>query len=90
MAIAVVFNPPAITAAQYDEAVQRLNAVGAGTPAGRVYHVCFGPSDKLRVFDLWESQESFDAFGQTLIPILVEIGLDVGEPEVLDVHNIMR
>ena len=90
MAIAVVFNPPAMTAAQYDEAVQRLNAAGAGSPGGRVYHVCFGPSDKLKVFDLWESQAAFDAFGETLLPILEEVGLDAGQPEVFDVHNIMR
>ena len=90
MAIAVLFTPPAMSAEQYDEAVRRLDAAGAGTPAGRVYHVCFGPADKLRIFDLWDSQENFDAFSRTLLPILEEIGLNSAEPDVFEVHNIMR
>ena len=90
MAIAVLFHPSAMSAEQYDEATRRLDAAGAGDPAGRVYHVCFGPSDKLRVFDLWDSEENFDAFSRTLLPILEELGLNSAEPEVCDVHNIMR
>ncbi len=89
MAVAVLFNPPAMSAEQYDEVTTRLEAAGAGTPAGRVDHVCFGPSDKLRVFDLWDSEDNFDAFIRTLLPILEELGLNSGEPEVFDVHNIM-
>ena len=60
------------------------------TSAGRVYHVCFGPRDKLRVFDLWDSQDNFYAFSRTLLPILEEIGLNPSEPDVFDIHNIMR
>ena len=90
MAIAVLFTPPAMSAEQYDEAVRRLDAAGAGTPAGRVYHVCFGPADKMQIFDLWDSQENFDAFSRTLLPILEEIGLNSAEPDVFEVHNIMR
>ena len=90
MAIAVLFTPPAMSAEQYDEAVRHLDAAGAGTPAGRVYHVCFGPADKMQIFDLWDSQENFDAFSRTLLPILEEIGLNSAEPDVFEVHNIMR
>ena len=90
MAVVVLFSPPAMSAEQYDEATKRLEDADAGTPAGRVYHVCFGPCDKLRVFDLWDSEENFDAFSRTLLPILEELGINSGEPDVLDVHNIMR
>ncbi len=90
MAVAVLFNPPAMSAEQYDEVTKRLEAADAGAPAGRVYHVCFGPSDKLRVFDLWDSEDNFDAFSRTLQPILDELGINSAEPEVFDVHNIMR
>ena len=79
-----------MSAEQYDEATKRLEAADAGTPAGRVYHVCFGPRDKLRVFDLWDSEENVDAFSLTLLPILEELGINSGEPDVCDVHNIMR
>ena len=29
---------------------------------------------KIAVFDVWDSQEAFDAFGATLMPILTELG----------------
>jgi hypothetical protein len=35
-------------------------------------------------------QEEPDAFGERLMPILAEIGLDPGEPEVLEVHSIVK
>jgi hypothetical protein len=31
-----------------------------------------------------------DTFGERLMPVLADIGIDPGEPEVLDVHNIVR
>jgi hypothetical protein len=31
-----------------------------------------------------------DAFGARLMPILAELGIDPGEPEVVEVHNIIR
>jgi hypothetical protein len=39
--------------------------------------------------DVWDLQESFDAFGQTLMPILAEIGIDPGQPQVSEIHNIV-
>ncbi|HYU24010.1 MAG TPA: hypothetical protein VEO74_02320 [Thermoanaerobaculia bacterium] len=79
-----------MTAEQYDECMKRLNAAGAGAPAGRLYHACYGSGDRLRVFDVWESKESFDNFGPTLMPILQEIGIDAGVPEIVEVRNIVR
>ena len=66
MAISVYINPVSATAAQYDEIIRRLDAAGAGKPAGRLYHACFGSGDKLQVFDIWESQQAFDKFGETM------------------------
>jgi hypothetical protein len=42
------------------------------------------------VFDVWDSQESFEAFGATLLPIMAELGADPGEPQVSPVHNIIE
>jgi len=89
MAYAIQFTPK-MTAEQYDECMKRLNAAGAGAPAGRLYHACYGSGDRLRVFDVWESKESFDNFGPTLMPILQEIGIDAGVPEIVEVRNIVR
>jgi hypothetical protein len=42
-----------------------------------------------QVFDVWESQEAFEAFGTTLLPIMAELGADPGQPMVARVHNVI-
>jgi hypothetical protein len=42
------------------------------------------------VYDVWDSQENFDAFGQTLMPILAEVGIDPGQPDIIPVHNMIQ
>jgi hypothetical protein len=90
MAVGYYFAPPAMSTAQYDEIIQQLEAAGAGAPTGRSYHVCFKVDGNLRVFDVWDSQELFDKFGQTLFPILQRVGVDPGTPTICEVHNIIK
>jgi hypothetical protein len=75
---------------QYDECIKRLEDAGQGAPAGRLYHAAFVSGDGLHVFDVWESQEAFEAFGKTLVPIMAELGTDAGTPEVAEVHNAIK
>lgn len=89
MAIGIYFNPPSMTAAQYDEIIRRLDEAGLGSPAGRMYHVCFGSGDKLQVFDVWQSQQDFDKFGEALMPIAQEVGADPGQAVIESVHNVI-
>ena len=89
MAIGIYFAPAAMTADKYNECVKLLRKAGAGHPAGRSYHACFGPSDKLAVFDVWTSQAAFDRFGKTLMPIMQQIGVDPGQPNVMPLHNVI-
>jgi hypothetical protein len=42
---------------------------------------------EIPVFDIWESQEAFEAFGATLLPILTAAGIELNEPMVARVHN---
>lgn len=90
MAVVLRAVTPGFTAAKYDELVQKLEAAGAGAPAGRLYHVCFGDTENLRVSDIWESREAFDKFGETLIPIMQEMNLAPPEIEFFEVHNIIE
>jgi hypothetical protein len=90
MSLLIRFAPPSLTAAQYDAAVRRLNEEGVFPAAGLDYEICFGSGDKLRVSQVWDSQEQLDAFGARLMPILAELGIDPGEPEVVEVHNIIK
>jgi hypothetical protein len=89
MAIGVYFHPKSLSAAQYDEAINELDAAGAGSPAGRSHHSCIGPDGDLMVYEVWESQQAFEDFGKVLIPILQKIGIDPGTPDVMPVHNMI-
>ena len=89
MTIGIYFRPASMSADQYDDIIGRLETAGAGTPAGRLYHVCFGPPNSLQVFDVWESQQAFDDFGATLMPILQEVGVDPGQPMIEPVHSVI-
>jgi hypothetical protein len=89
MALGFYFAPKSFTVEQYEETIRRLDAAGAGSPPGRSYHCAFSGGGGLHVFDVWDSQESFDKFGETLVPIMTELGADPGEPQVVEVHNII-
>ncbi len=89
MAIGVYFSPAAMSAAKYDECIAALRQKGAGHPTGRSYHACFGSGDKLSVFDVWASQASFDKFGKTLMPILTQLGIDIGAPQIVPIHKVV-
>ena len=89
MSLGFYFAPAAMSADTYDECIKRLAKAGAAHPKGRLYHASFGPPDKLMVFDVWDSQASFDQFGQTLIPILSDLGVDPGQPSVMPIHSVI-
>jgi hypothetical protein len=89
MAIGIYFHPESMSSDQYDDIIRRLEEAGAQNPPGRQYHACFGPPNQMMVFDVWDSPESFEKFGQTLMPILGEMGVNPGEPAIMPVHNII-
>jgi hypothetical protein len=90
MALGLYFTPKGFTQDKYDEALKQLEAAGAGAPEGRSYHVALETNGQIHVFDIWESQATFDAFGATLIPIMTGLGVDPGEPMVAQVHNVIE
>jgi hypothetical protein len=92
MSIVVRFNPASLTAEKYDESVRMLEEAGVDfPPEGLEYHVCFGSEGNLRVSEIWDSREQFEAFGERLMPVLTEAGIEFsGEPEVFEVHNIEK
>jgi hypothetical protein len=92
MSIVVRFNPTNLTAELYDATTSKLEAAGiAFPPEGMDYHVCFGSADSLRVSEIWDSREQFEAFGERLMPALADAGIEFsGEPEILEVHAIEK
>jgi hypothetical protein len=88
MPIVVKFKVSGMPAAKYDEVHSRLDAAGHGAPPGRLYHVSYGSHDNLQVVDVWDSPQSFEAFGRHLVPILQDMGIQA-EPEIHDTHRII-
>jgi hypothetical protein len=78
-----------MSAAQYDEVMERLQANGAGNPVGRLFHICYGEPGTLYVTDVWDTLENFQAFGKILIPVLQTLGVDVEDPHVVQTHNMI-
>jgi hypothetical protein len=89
MALGFYFTPSGFTPEKYDEAIRQLDAAGAGAPAGRSYHFALESDGAIQVFDIWESQAAFEAFGPTLVPILSGLGVEPGEPMVAQVSNVI-
>jgi hypothetical protein len=82
MSIVVRFDPTGLTSAKYDESTRRLEEAAVE---------CFGSEGTLRVSEIWDSREQFEAFGERLMPILADAGIEFsGAPEILEVHNIIK
>jgi len=90
MTLGLYFQPSGFTPEAYDDVIKRLEAAGAGAPKGRLYHVAMEHEGAIQVFDVWDSEASFQAFGETLIPIMQAIGADPGEPMVSPIRNIIK
>ena len=85
------FTPASnVTTEQYDETVRRLEKSGDLLPEGLEYHVAFKSDGKFRVSEIWDSREQFDAFGDRLMPVLKDVGIEPGKPEMLEIHNIIK
>jgi hypothetical protein len=90
MALGIYFAHEGFTPDKYESAIKKLEAAGAGAPKGRTLHVALESDGHIQVFDIWESQGEFDAFGPTLMPILAELGVELKDPMVAQVHNVIK
>ena len=90
MSIVVRFHTANLTAEKYDESHAKVEEAGF-PPDGLDYHVCFGSAGDLTVSEIWDSREQFEAWGEKLMPVLAEFGIEFsGEPEVFEVHNLVK
>jgi hypothetical protein len=81
---------PGITAEKYDETMPRIEASGPFPPEGLQFHVAFTSDGSFRVSEIWDSMEQMETFGQRLMPILAESGIELaGPPEIIEVHNLV-
>jgi len=93
MAVVAVFQAPSLTQEQYEKSVSRLTGGKSRmeSPAdwpveGLLAHIAGEGENGFRVVDVWESEDAFRRFGEKLMPVLQEIGVE-GQPESYPAHT---
>jgi len=77
--IGIYISTKNMTTAMHDEGRRRLEEAGVDESAMKI-HAVFGEDGSLGVFDIWESQEAWDAFLVHLVPVLQDIGIELNAP----------
>ena len=94
MPIVAVFEASGLTQQSYEETVRRLSGKNRmSSPSdwpveGLLVHVAGQGANGFRVVDVWASEEAFRRFGEKLIPVLREVGIQ-GEPEIYPSHTVV-
>ncbi|HWE65145.1 MAG TPA: hypothetical protein VG298_00740 [Acidimicrobiales bacterium] len=88
--IAVYVSPVALDQDTYERVSRRLEESRAPM-AGRSHHSCFGEPGNLMVYEVWETQEAYEAFAAVLLPILAEEGVTSNRPpDIMPVVNLSQ
>jgi hypothetical protein len=93
MAVIAIFQGPTLTQASYEASVKkltggkkiRMEATGDWPVPGLLIHAAGQGPNGFRVVDVWESEAAFQKFGEKLMPIMKELGIQ-GNPEVYPAH----
>lgn len=91
--IVAVFQSPSLTRETYEKTVRkltggkktRMESASDWPVKGIVLHVAGQSANGFRVVDVWESEEAFKTFGDKLMPIMKELGVE-GAPDVYPAH----
>jgi hypothetical protein len=94
VAVVALFQDPSFTQEQYEESVRkltdgsksRMESLDDWPVEGLLAHVAGQGANGFRVVDVWESEDAFRRFGEKLMPVLQEIGVQ-GEPEIYPAHT---
>jgi len=80
--IGVYIRPKAMTIEQYKAIDQKVRSA-SGEPRGMKLHTCFGESDGIAIFDVWDTEDDFHAFAAVLGPIVAAAGVEPLEPMIV-------
>jgi quinol monooxygenase YgiN len=76
MPVAVHISPKRMSKDDYQRVLGDLTASGA-EPDGRLYHAAYG-DDEVEIFEVWQSQEHFEAHRDEMFSLLQGAGVDAG------------
>ena len=91
MAIARIIETR-ITSEEYDQMRERLG-VGDTPPPGAAFHAgAIGEDGKIRIFEVWDSRDEAEAWGEKVAAAREEAGFAGSPPaiEYLEVHRIVQ
>jgi hypothetical protein len=81
-----------ITPDEYDQMREKLG-VGDTPPEGGVSHTAaIGEDGKIRIFEVWDSREQAEAWGDKVMAVRTEAGFGEGPPEIeyLEVYRTIQ
>ena len=93
MPVVLIHQGAGLTKESYEEIGRRITG-GKGLPEspsdwpvpGLLVHAAGEAVRGFRVVDVWESEEAVRKFGETLGPLLAEVGIEA-EPEIYPAHS---
>lgn len=71
----------------YKRMIGDLEKDGVHEPEGRLYHAAYGDDDDVQMFEVWRSEEDFEAHRDTMFSVLQGAGVDAGSVEVHALHS---
>jgi hypothetical protein len=93
MPVVAVFQSPSLTQEQYEKSVagvsggkSRMESPGDWPVEGLLAHIAGQGPYGFRVVDVWESEEALRRFGEKLMPVLQDLGVE-DEPEIYPAHT---
>src|SRR4051794_12965843 len=94
MPVVMVHHGPSLTRERYEESVgrpppgakDRLDSPADWPVEGLLVHIAGQSENGFRVVDVWESEDACRRFGEQLMPILKELGIEE-EPELYPTHT---
>jgi quinol monooxygenase YgiN len=86
MAVAVHITTQNMSKSDYERVIGDLKAAGVGEPEGRRFHAAYG-DDEVHVFEVWDSEEQFQAHNERFFATLQGAGVDAGIVSLGSLHS---
>jgi hypothetical protein len=87
MPVAVHICPDHMSKDDYKRVIGDLEKEGVHETDGRLYHAAYGGDDDVKMFEVWRSQEDFDAQSDKLFATLQGAGVNVDSVDVHPLHS---